>query len=140
MLFNYTSPRERIQCHKLFNVSQPPPHHQTPKAPQGGARGNPILNPLSLVHHETLQAPQTVAEEPSPPNSFPSAAPTTIGSMARREKLHHQPLLLPHHQIPRDTTTRNRNPNTPHPSIPHRQTSQCKVAGTIAIHTGSGNP
>ena len=103
---------------------------------RGGARRNPILNPLFFVHHETLQAPQTVAEEPSPPIPFPSAPPRTTGSTARREKLHPQPLLLPHHQTPRDTTTRNRNPNTPHHSIPHQQTSQWKVAGTITIHTG----
>ena len=54
-------------CHIPFRTTR---HHRLHSE---GARGNPSLNHLYFLHHEKVEAPQTVAEAPSPPIPFLSA-------------------------------------------------------------------
>ena len=54
-------------CHIPFRTTR---HHRLHSE---GARGNPSINHLYFLHHEKVEAPQTVAEAPSPPIPFLSA-------------------------------------------------------------------
>ena len=63
-VFNATS---FSMCHIPFRTTR---HHRLHSE---GARGNPSVNHLYFLHHEKVEAPQTVAEAPSPPIPFLSA-------------------------------------------------------------------
>ena len=114
MLFNYISPRELIQCHKLFNVSQYLPHHQTPKASQRRGPGKPHPRPFVFCPPRDITSSTDGGGGTLTTNSF--SIRTTKNHRVHRETGEASPPTPPH-SAPPDTTRHHNEKLTPqHPT------------------------